>query len=370
MPPLRVDPSGETHERLLRSRCWLKGPANCRLMSTTVSRSLRTRLLPHSRIDPLTVKWATQLPGGLRFAIVESLADWLNGQSAVSFPGALLFDRSRLLVAAGFSMDSASVVSATTPIVAPDSDSIGIPSSVLQLYSGLAYYARSQNWPAIRCLVPFPIDDETRFQFSDCPWEEAAIIQHWCRELPASVHPRDSDLSVITSHSQCPLKDCSTIDIQETDAGAVRQRISELRQILESSDDLPESLRPRAEDLTGNWARLEGVRYFVARMNSEQENPVWVGLVVLCGTNIEYLGVSPHHRRLGIGSALVNESMSAIARNLTQNSGSIGEQHWSPQVTAYSDASNLAANRLYDQMDFHVESKWMLLVWPEQRPAS
>ncbi|MBL8814678.1 MAG: GNAT family N-acetyltransferase [Planctomyces sp.] len=307
----------------------------------------------------MTVQWATQLQGDLRFAIVESLADWLHGQSAVSFPGALLFDRSRLLVAAGFSTDSASVVSATTPIVAPDHEPASIPSHVLQLYSGLAYYARSQGWPAIRCLISFPVDDETRFQFSECPWEEAAIIQHWCRECSI----------VAESGSTLSLRDGSQIEILETDAGLIQHQTEDLRLILESSDDLPDALRPRADDLIGNWIRLDGVRYFIARKKSKYPNSGCIGLVVICGRNIEYLGVSPGYRRQGVGAALVNESIRMIERHSCRDSALRGGSQGNSEVTAYSDASNVAANRLYDRLDFHVKSKWLLLVWPEKKPA-
>lgn len=291
-----------------------------------------------------TILQSRQITTELRVLVVSDLSEWLRytRNSASRFPGVVVLRHNTVALAIGFSVDAGGHCTATLPICAQPRDEQNTALAVLG-YSELAAFSAAQNHRSLRCLIDMNCEQQTRELLAACEWKLVATIVRWGRTIP--VHAgSDVDASQSGSNSFFIRK----INVHELDVDAL------LNETLLESDDLPPEMRPRPLELVQNWDALES-GYQADGLFECSGTSELAGLIVSSAAsegqqiNIEYLGVRPQFRRRGIARMLIQHCMTQRA------AGSL--------MTAYADAANGAANKLYEGLGFRPDGRWMLFLW-------
>ena len=280
---------------------------------------------------------------------MADLIQFASPESNTPFPNIVLLRDNRPCAAIGYLPESTGTLVVAKPVVFPDASGEVHRALCVQLLEYVKRHAVSEGMQRLHLLLPAS-DGETGFVrlLLELGFVQATQIVQW--DLTVAVSP------------PCSPPDRSTLQLIDFEANAavgceIRFAIDA---ILECSEDLTNQPPPTAAELLRQWQRLHA-SVFVYRVEQE------IAGLMSCATNrinpadaaatstmlasevnvwIEYIGVLPAFRRKQIASRMI----SLIPTQLS----SVCDAH-NPQalrVTAYSDAANTPANRLYERCGF------------------
>lgn len=280
----------------------------------------------------------------LQLLIVSGLDQWLSmgTQQSAAFPGVLLLERGAVVMAIGFSVDAAGHCTATLPICVRPLDE-RTPTFVATCYSQLSDYVTSSHLKSLRCLLDSTTSPATLQLLQRCSWQTAATIVRWALRMS-----EERWLAFASTAGWSERFWIREVDVHTTMVDEI------LTEALADSQDLPVTMRPSARELILNWDAL-AQGYQAMGVSSLDQKSELAGLLVFSTirdarqTNIEYIGVRTGFRRSGVARTLIRQ---VLQKTL------VGEI-----VTAYADAANDPANRLYERCGFEVDGRWMLLNW-------
>jgi len=308
------------------------------------------RLLQSQDIDPLTGDSATS--GAAR-------------PTTAHFPGIILLYDNRPCAAIGYTREPGGTVLISEPVVLLDASDEVHHALCDQLLKQVKRRTAADGFQRIHFLQQESAGD-VLFErlLTEQGFVNTARILQWELSLVTDNRDDSGARQKPGEKTSSPVNQCTKPfhNFAATDCAAARELRHAIDAILECSEDLASQSPPTAEALLNGWQHLQA-KVFVCRIEQE------IAGVMSCATNtitaatipstalppetnvcIEYIGVVPVFRRRQVASLMIRQ----IPKLMSMDTDCGKNGFWSRalKVTAYSDAANTPATRLYQRCGF------------------